>query len=142
MAHDNAESYHPVPSIRRAREKSPLATHGEKTNLTDEHGPVTRTEVEKHDNGTAHVTAHHAKGHVEVHQHPNVAAAHDHAENLMSGGDSMNSDTKGDGSEQECPNCGGEMVDGKCSQCGYESPEEKGESKEFEAGEQEGKDEY
>ena len=44
MAHDNAESYHPVPSIRRAREKNPIggAAGGGKTNLTDEHGPVTQ----------------------------------------------------------------------------------------------------
>lgn len=147
MAHDNAENYHPVPSIRRMRAKHPIggSAGGEKTNLTDEHGPVTRTEVEKHDDGTAHVTAHHAKGHVEVHQHPNEAAAHEHAQTLMSGGDAMNSEGKvEDGSQQgeECPNCGSTMQGGKCPTCGYEDKEEKGESPEFEAGEQEGRNEY
>jgi hypothetical protein len=126
MAHDNAESYHPVPSVRRARAKNPIggSAGGGKTNLTDEHGPVTRTEVEKHDDGTAHVTAHHAKGHVEVHQHPNLEAAHEHAHSLMSGGDAMNSEGKvEDGSQdgEECPSCGATMQDGKCPQCGYES---------------------
>lgn len=147
MAHDPAESYHPVPGIRRTRAKFPLSGHGEKTNLTDEHGPVTRTEVEKKDDGTAHVIAHHAKGHVEVHQHPDLASAHEHAATLMGGGDAMNSDGKvEDGSQkgEECPNCGDTMQDGKCPTCGYEDKdkEEKGESKEFEAGEREGREEY
>lgn len=123
MAHDSAESFHPVPSIRRARAAHPIGgkSGGEKTNLTDEHGPVTRTEVEKHEDGTAHVTAHHAKGHVEVHQHPSVQEAHDHANDLMSGGDPMDSDGKLDDNAEECPNCGSKMEGGKCPQCGYEA---------------------
>lgn len=126
MAHDNAESYHPVPSIRRARAKNPIggSAGGDKTNLTDEHGPVVETKVTKHDDGTAHVTAKHSKGHEEIHQHQNHQAAQEHANTLMSGGDAMNSEGKvEDGSQQgeECPSCGATMQDGKCPQCGYES---------------------
>lgn len=117
--HDKTEGYHPVPSVRRLRSKNPI-TSGEKTNLTDEHGPVTRTEVERHGDGSAHVTAHHAKGHVETHQHKTEAEAHDHAKDLMSGGDSMQSDGQVDTpTDAECPNCGAQMVDGECPQCGY-----------------------
>lgn len=124
MAHDKAESYHPVPSIRRMREKHPIggSAGGEKTNLTDEHGPVVKTEVEKQPGGGATMRAHHAKGHVEEHQHPDEASAHEHAQSLMSGGDSMNPDGKvedGSGGD-ECPNCGAHMEGGKCPQCGYE----------------------
>lgn len=125
MAHDNAESYHPVPSIRRVRSKFPISgkDSGEKTNLTDEHGPVVKTEVEKQPGGSAMVRAHHAKGHVEEHQHPNEAAAHDHAKDLMSGGDSMRSDGQVDtDTDAECPHCGAQMTDGECPQCGYKAP--------------------
>jgi hypothetical protein len=141
MAHE-AESFHPVPSIRRMREK-----HAGAKNDGADHGPVTKTEVERHEDGSATVTAHHADGHVQEHHHPTEADAHDHAKDMMSGGDAMRSDgevdTEPDGT---CPNCGAKMVDGECPQCGYESPdkakEEKSESPEFEAGEQEGAQEY
>jgi|SRR6185369_17657643 len=120
MAHDSADNFHPVPGIRRTRAKFPLAGHGEKTNLTDEHGPVIKTEVEKKPGGGATVRAHHAKGHIEEHQHPDEATAHDHAKDLMSGGDSMRSDGQVDtATDTECPQCGGSMVDGECQQCGY-----------------------
>lgn len=138
MPKPSAESFHPVPGVRRAREAHPLAKPGSSSHtnphgksMEQDHGQVTRTEVEKHDDGTAHVTAHHADGHVASHQHPHVQAAHDHAQDLMSGGDSMRSDGAVD-TEDTCPNCGGSMIGGKCETCGYEKKDEaaEGESEE------------
>ena len=129
MDHGKAENYHPVKSVQRLRERHPIggSAGGEKTNLTDEHGPVVETKVTKHDDGTAHVTARHSKGHEEIHQHPDIASAHEHANTLMSGGDSMDSAKPGEeGGEEECPHCGGKMDAGKCTQCGYEEGEETG----------------
>lgn len=141
MAH-TPESFHPVPSIRRLREKNAQAKGDGK-----DHGPVIKTEVDRHDDGSATMTAHHADGHKQEHHHPTEAEAHDHAKDLMSGGDAMRSDGQVDTeTDQTCPNCGAQMEDGECPQCGYESPEkkqeEKGESPEFEAGEKEGAQEY
>lgn len=123
MAQDNAEGFHPVPSIRRARAASPLSgSKDAKPDASAEHGPVKRTEVEKHADGKAHVIAHHEDGHAETHQHANVQEAHDHASDLMAGGDSMGSSGQvDDDSEGECPECGGAMKDGTCQQCGYKA---------------------
>ena len=116
--HDKASSFHPVKSIQRLREKHPLGGHAGE----EDHGKVIKTEVERHPSGPGHtVRAHHADGHIAEHQHPDAASAHDHAKDLMSGGDSMQSngqvDTDTDG---ECPNCGAQMTDGECPQCGYQ----------------------
>lgn len=89
----DASTYHPVPAVRRFREHEAAKGHeafSSHTNphghhLEQEHGPVQKTEVEKHEDGTAHVVAHHKDGHKEIHQHPNVAAAHAHARELMRG---------------------------------------------------------
>lgn len=137
-----AENFHPIPAVRRMREKH-MPEKGEATDTeSSQHGAVTRTEVEKRPDGTAHVKAHHEDGHVATHHHPHAEAAQEHAHNLMTGGPQAYDQLHGDQAEQDCPECGGKMEAGKCTQCGYESPEEQGESKEFEAGEKEGAEEY
>lgn len=151
MANDRAEDFHPVPAIRRARAAHALGGKvGAPGAGGKEHGPVTRTEVEKHKDGTAHVVAHHEDGHAEVHPHKNEAEAHEHGKSLMAGGGGGGQQGmedagggsqdeaaealggapaggEGDGSDadagdgaEECPHCGGKMDGGKCSQCGYE----------------------
>jgi hypothetical protein len=118
MEHDKAASYHPVKSIQRFREKNPMGGHAG----AEDHGKVIKTEVERHPSGPgATVRAHHADGHIAEHQHPDEATAHDHAKDLMSGGDSMQSNGQVDtATDSECPHCGAQMVDGECPQCGYQ----------------------
>lgn len=120
MAKD-ASTYHPVPSVRRFREREAAKGHdghhsagfSSQTNphghgLEQQHGPVTKTEVEKHEDGTAHVVAHHKDGHVQAHQHPNVAAAHAHARNLMAGAGGGAYAHEQHGNEQEAAKQGAE----------------------------------
>lgn len=147
---EDFESYHPNPEVRRSRSKMRKGMGG-KGPHKPEHDPVKRTEVEKHDDGTAHVVAHHQSGKAVVHEHPNEAAAHEHGKALMAGemhGSEMHTpgqedaigalgggepeeenheaSTEGeDGGENEsCPNCGAEMEDGKCPTCGHKNEQE------------------
>ena len=156
----NEHLFHPNAGVRRGREQAMKALGMDKAGAKpsfggkDEggHGPVKRTEVTKHDDGTAHVIAHHADGHAAIHQHPHEKAAHEHASRLMGSGgvggqgvtgENENADMQPGAEENQgqpaeaseagdqCPECGGEMKpDGeggeKCEQCGYVKAEDEG----------------
>jgi len=104
------EHFHPIPAVRRAREKaSKELGMGEKPEHSEhgghnphhaavaEHGPIKRTEVEADVNGTHHLKAHHEDGHVSTSKHHNSEQAHAQGAAVMSGeGDSYAQDQHGD----------------------------------------------
>ena len=154
-----AEHYHPNPAVRRGREAAANILGGKVGGRPehneapghDEHGPVSRTEVEHNKATGKHIVkAHHEDGHVATSEHNSPKEAHDHAAGLMGDGDSKTDtpdeisaesadegEAQGhemaeheggeDNGEETCPNCGHEMEQGgTCPQCGYSDEEGKG----------------
>lgn len=119
-----SESYHPVPSIRHAREN--VASPGAKKSNVEsrkapeseggDHGEVQKFEhfhPDHPDNptpGSHHTIAHHEDGHQESREHEDAQGAMQHHEEAMGG--------QNQGMEI-CPKCGGEMEGGTCQSCGY-----------------------